>query len=241
MNTDNCAVSGETIDYGPCAFMDTYHPEMVYSSIDMNGRYAYANQPGIALWNVTRFAETLLPLIADPADAAIPEAQARLEVFAPAYKAAYLAGARKKLGLVTEGANDLLLFEDLLGCMDRGNADFTLTFRALSHGDGLGARDQFDDPSDFDAWAVRWCGRRAAEAGGDAARTKLMRASNPAFIPRNHRVEQALTAAVSHGDFAPFESLVAVLARPYDDQPDAAHYLTPPAEDEVVRATFCGT
>ncbi len=241
MNTDNCAVSGETIDYGPCAFMDTYHPEMVYSSIDMNGRYAYANQPGIALWNLTRFAETLLPLIADPADAAIPEAQARLEGFAPAYKDALLAGARKKLGLVTEGADDLSLYEDLLGCMDRGNADFTLTFRALSQGDGAGARDQFDNPAGFDVWAARWHGRLAMEEVAAAVRSNLMRGSNPAFIPRNHRVEAALTAAVSSGDFAPFETLVAVLAHPYDDQPEAAGYLAPPAEHEIVRATFCGT
>ncbi len=241
MNTDNCAVSGETIDYGPCAFMDTYHPETVFSSIDMNGRYAFSNQPGIALWNLTRFAETLLPLIADPAEAAIPEAQASLEKFAPAHKAAYLAGARRKLGFTTDAAGDLALFEDLLAVMDTGNADFTLTFRALSTGDGRTARRHFDDPATIDAWTDRWHARLAAEASNTAHRQARMRVANPAFIPRNHRIEQAIAAAVNTADFAPFEALVAVLARPYDDQSGAAHLSTPPADHETVRATFCGT
>ncbi len=241
MNTDNCAISGETIDYGPCAFMDTYHPETVYSSIDMNGRYAYANQPGIALWNLTRFAETLLPLIADPAEAAIPQAEASLEKFAHIYQASYLSGARKKLGLAIEGEGDLALFEDLLALMDAGNADFTLTFRALSTADGLDARLCFDAPSGFDAWAERWRARLAAEASSAAMRQALMRAANPVFIPRNHRVEHAIAAAVNSGDFQPFEALVAVLASPYDDQPGAHAYSTQPEDNEIVRATFCGT
>ncbi len=241
MNTDNCAVSGETIDYGPCAFMDAYHPETVYSSIDMNGRYAYANQPGIALWNLTRFAETLLPLIADPADAAIPEAQAVLENFAPTYKAAILTGARKKLGLQTADDGDLALYEDLLTCMDRGGADFTLTFRAFANDDLGAARALFAAAPDFDAWAERWQTRRSAETTNTAQQKAIMRKANPAFIPRNHRVEQAIAAATADGDFGPFEALTAVLSRPYDDQPDARAYSTPPEDHETVRATFCGT
>lgn len=240
MNTDNCAISGETIDYGPCAFMDTYHPETVYSSIDMNGRYAYANQPGIALWNLTRLAETLLPLLADPPEAAIPEAQASLENFARTYQGAYLAGACNKLGLATEAAGDLALFEELLECMDSGDADFTNTFRALAQFDLETARTQFTSSSKFEAWIARWQARLASETTTLAQQKTLMRSANPAFIARNHRVEQAIAAA-NTGDFAPFEALVAVLALPYDDQPDAGQYRSPPQDHETVRATFCGT
>jgi serine/tyrosine/threonine adenylyltransferase len=241
MNTDNCAVSGETIDYGPCAFTDTYHPDTVFSSIDVNGRYAYGNQPGIVLWNLSRFAETLLPLLADPPDAAIPEALARLETFSDTYNAAYISGARSKLGLVSVVDGDLALFEDLLARMAEGKADFTLTFRALCDGDGARARDQFANPETFDPWHAAWQLRLSSEATTTEQRGSMMRRANPAIIPRNHLVEQVIAAAVNADNFEPFHALNAALAAPYDEQPAGSPYTSPPKPDEIVRATFCGT
>ena len=238
MNTDNCSIAGETIDYGPCAFMDAYDPGTVFSSIDQHGRYAYGNQPRIALWNLTRLAECLLPLLGENEDAA----KDALAGFAPAFEAAYFGGLRRKIGLPDEQAGDNDLTRDLLKLMADDSADFTLTFRGLCAaaegpaGDAA-VRGLFKDTAAYDAWAGRWRVRLAAETGPAAA----MRAVNPAFIPRNHLVEAALAAAVERADFQPFEALLGVLSRPYDDQPELDRYATPPRDEERVLHTFCGT
>ncbi len=246
MNTDNMSIAGETIDYGPCAFMDTYHPETVFSSIDHFGRYAYGNQPRIAQWNLTRFAETLLPLLADDTDAAVDVAQTALAAFMPLFEQSFAAGLRRKLGLLRADPGDTLLAKDLLDWMAANSADFTLTFRLLcdaadsAENDGQ-VRRLFDDPGAFDEWAGRWRERLSAERGDPAERLAVMRKANPAFFPRNHLVEEAITAAQDHGDFGPFETLLTVLAAPYDDQPGFARYAEPPRPDQVVHQTFCGT
>jgi uncharacterized protein YdiU (UPF0061 family) len=246
MNTDNMSIAGETIDYGPCAFMDSYHPETVYSSIDHFGRYAYGNQPRIAQWNLTRFAETLLPLLAEDTNAAVEAAQTTLDGFSPRFDQAFPAGLRRKLGLLRTEPDDTLLAKDLLDRMAANSADFTLSFRRLCDAAGNADRDEevrrhFDDPSAFDEWAKRWRQRLSAEDGDPAERVAVMRRANPAFIPRNHLVEEAITAAQDHGDFGPFENLLRVLATPYEDQPGFARYAEPPRPDQVVHQTFCGT
>jgi len=244
MNTDNTSVSGETIDYGPCAFMDDYNPGQVFSSIDEMGRYAYANQPQIALWNLTRLAECLLPLFSDDKDTAIEQAQMILGEFAEKFTAAYQAGLRKKIGLFTERDGDEALVQDLLDAMAKNAADFTLTFRRLADAAGDDpddkARDQFTDPTAFDEWATRWRKRLAYEPQSAAERQAAMRAVNPAFIPRNHRIEAVIQAAVN-GDYAPFEELLTVLSKPYEDQPQFAAYAEPPLPEQRVTQTFCGT
>jgi serine/tyrosine/threonine adenylyltransferase len=246
MNTDNMAISGETIDYGPCAFIDEYDPETVFSSIDAHGRYAFANQPRVAQWNLARLAETLLPLIDADQAVAIERSNALLNGFAAAFEQHWQAGLRHKLGLVTQETGDTALIEELLAAMQAAAADFTLTFRRLCDAAEDAAADKelrslFNEPAAFDRWAVRWRERLARDPQSPAARARQMRRSNPAFIPRNHRVEQALAAAVEHGDFAPFNALLAVLARPYEDAPEHAAYATPPQSDERVLQTFCGT
>jgi uncharacterized protein YdiU (UPF0061 family) len=246
MNTDNTSVAGDTIDYGPCAFMDNYDPATVFSSIDEMGRYAYGNQPRIALWNLTRFAECLLPLFSDDQDKAIAEAQSALGKFAEGFDAAYQAGLRRKLGLFTARDDDPGLANDLLKAMAENAADFTLTFRRLSAAaaDPAGdaeVRKLFTDPAAFDAWVVRWRQRITTEPQDAATRRAAMGAVNPAFIPRNHRIEAVIRAAVDHSDFAPFEELLTVLARPCEDQPALAQYMDPPARHERVLQTFCGT
>ncbi|MGV6848124.1 MAG: protein adenylyltransferase SelO [Marinibacterium sp.] len=232
MNTDNCTISGETIDYGPCAFMDTYHPDTVYSSIDQHGRYAYANQTQIIVWNIAQLATALIQQMEDR-EAAVKEATAIVHAMPEMIRDEWTDRFRAKLGLTSAHPEDTALIADLLRIMAEGQADFTNTFRALGTDQ---ARDQFLDPQAFDAWAARWNARRADEPDPDA----LMRRSNPAFIPRNHRIEQAIEAALQD-DLAPFERLNSVLARPCDDQPEASDLTAPPAEDEVVQATFCGT
>ena len=244
MNTDNMSIAGETIDYGPCAFMDTYDPAKVFSSIDEMGRYAFGNQPRIALWNLTRLAECLLPLLADDEETAVAIAQEALGGFAAQFDAAFHAGMRRKLGLASARDDDPGLIGALLKTMADGAADFTLTFRALcdaASGDDAGIRAQFIDPAAFDAWALAWRARLQQEAITPEARRAAMRAVNPAFIPRNHRIEAAIVSAVRRADFADFETLNAVLARPFDDQPDHAAYAEPPLEEERVLRTFCGT
>jgi len=245
MNTDNMTVSGETIDYGPCAFMDAYHPGTVYSSIDARGRYAYANQPGIAHWNLARLAETLIPLLAEDQDAAIKIADETLAQYPKRFDAAYSNGFARKLGLWTVQEGDDALAGDLLARMDAGNADFTLTFRALCEAAADDARDAdvarlFADPAAFMDWAPAWRERLADEGSDPADHRAAMRAVNPAFIPRNHLVAEAITAGLA-GDFTVFERLNAVLAQPYEDQPDAQRYTLPPEPHEVVHKTFCGT
>jgi uncharacterized protein YdiU (UPF0061 family) len=246
MNTDNTSVSGETIDYGPCAFMDQYDPATVFSSIDEQGRYAYANQPRIALWNLTRLAECLLPLLAGEQDKAIAEAQSALGEFAERFDSAYQAGLREKLGLFTAREGDPALAQDLLSAMAQNEADFTLTFRRLSDAAFDPAGDQavrqlFAEPAAYDEWASRWRRRLDEEPRYPASRRIAMRAVNPAFIPRNHRVEAVIEAAVSRDDFAPFEELVAVLSKPYQDQPAFDRYADPPEPHQRVLQTFCGT
>ena len=245
MNTDNMSVAGETIDYGPCAFLDAYDPATVLSSIDQHGRYAYSNQPRIALWNLTRLAEAMLPLLAAEEAAAVADAEDALGGFAPRFEAAYHAGLRRKIGLASEAEDDLVLANDLLKVMAKNRADFTLTFRGLAgaaagEGDGP-VRDLFIDPTAFDGWAERWRQRLSREPGGGAAAALLIRSVNPAFIPRNHRVEAVIRAATDRDEFAPFEELLAVLSRPFDDQPAMVRYADAPDPDERVLATFCGT
>jgi uncharacterized protein YdiU (UPF0061 family) len=246
MNTDNTSISGETIDYGPCAFMDHYDPAQVFSSIDEMGRYAYANQPRIALWNLTRLAECLLPLFSDDQENAIAEAQGLLGAFPEKFSAAYQAGLRNKIGLFTVRDGDEALVQDLLDAMAKNQADFTLTFRRLGEaaldpaGDAK-VRALFAEPAAFDEWAARWRQRAGEEPQTPAGRQAAMRAANPAFIPRNHRVEAVIQAAMVNDDYAPFEELLAVLSKPYQDQPEFAAYAEPPQPDQRVLQTFCGT
>jgi uncharacterized protein YdiU (UPF0061 family) len=238
MNTDNCSIAGETIDYGPCAFMDAYDPGTVFSSIDQQGRYAYGNQPRIAQWNLARLAECLLPLLADNEEAATDA----LSAFAPRFQTAYLGGLRRKIGLLTEREGDDELTQSLLTLMAADGADFTLTFRRLCDaaegpaGDSA-VRSLFRNSGAYDIWAARWRTRLASETIPAAA----MRAVNPAFIPRNHLVEAALTAAVERLDFQPFEDLLSVVLRPFDDGPGLERYAAPPRDEERVLQTFCGT
>jgi serine/tyrosine/threonine adenylyltransferase len=246
MNTDNMTVSGETIDYGPCAFMDTYDPATVFSSIDEAGRYAYGNQPAMGWWNLARLTETLLPLMSEDRDTAIALAEDALGTFDTQFAASYISGMRAKLGLTSEQPDDMALISGLFDAMQKGAADFTLTFRELSlaaddPSDASAVRAQFVDPGLFDAWAVQWKARIAQEAASPAERGAAMRAVNPRFIPRNHRVEAMIQAAVNEGDFAPFEELLAVVTRPYEEQDALRHYADPPLPHERVLQTFCGT
>jgi serine/tyrosine/threonine adenylyltransferase len=249
MNTDNTSISGETIDYGPCAFMEAYDPAKVFSSIDHQGRYAYGNQPRAAHWNLARLAEALLPLLQEEQgseEAAVASAQEALAAFAPQFEAALAAGLGRKLGFLTEGDGDDSLAQDLLGRMAANQADFTLTFRRLCtaaigpEGDE-GVRTLFAEPSAYDAWAVQWRRRLEAEPGSQQERAAVMRKANPAFIPRNHLVEEALDAAVERQDFQPFEQLLDVVSRPCEDRPELERYVTPARPEQCVSQTFCGT
>jgi uncharacterized protein YdiU (UPF0061 family) len=247
MNTDNVSIAGETIDYGPCAFMDHYHPGTVYSSIDHGGRYAYNQQPGIGLWNLARFAETLLPLLDENEEQAVEVARAALDAYRDRFEAHYHAGLRSKLGLADEQEGDVALANGLLECMAEQRADFTLTFRRLSEvaaGDAAtdaDVRALFADPEAFDGWARRWRARLVAERRDDGLRRREMRATNPAFIPRNHRLQQAIDAATHDEDLGPLDDLLTVVTRPYDEHPELGEYARPPEPHEVVRQTFCGT
>ena len=246
MNTDNMSIAGETIDYGPCALIDSYDPATVYSSIDRAGRYAYANQPHIAQWNLARLAETLLPLLSDNEKMAIEEANVAIAAFPARFESAFARRLSRKIGLLDGCSDDLSLVHDLLERMAANAADFTLTFRRLCdvdlHSDADAAvRRLFTNPSAFDDWAVRWRHRLSKEGAAATERRVAMRAANPAFIPRNHLVEEAISAAVNNGDLTPFERLLTVLSKPFDDQPDFSRYADPPRPDQVVRETFCGT
>jgi len=246
MNTDNMAISGETIDYGPCAFMDEYHPGTVFSSIDRGGRYAYANQPAIAQWNLARLAETLLPLIAADADEAVRLATEVVGPFIAQFEAQFLDRMRRKVGLASARDGDAELVNRLLATMQEAEADFTLTFRRLTlaaeePADDSRLRELFREPSGIDHWLHDWRQRLAQDPQRPAERVASMRRANPAFIPRNHRVEAALDAASNGDDLEPFHRLLGVIQRPYDDQPDAADYAQPPQPAERVLKTFCGT
>ncbi len=232
MNTDNMAVSGETIDYGPCAFMDAFDPATVFSSIDEYGRYAYANQPAIAQWNLARLAETLLTLIDPDSEKAVKIATARIEAFSEIYSRHWLSGFRRKIGLVSEEDGDLGLIQSLLDAMQLARADFTFTFRRLA---------KSEDIPELADWMPKWRERLLRDPQSTEDRKALMQSVNPAYIPRNHMVEEMIAAAVECGDYSPFENMLAVLMRPYEDQPDAARYAEPPVPSEEAYRTFCGT
>ncbi|WP_253474099.1 protein adenylyltransferase SelO [Natronocella acetinitrilica] len=246
MNTDNCTVSGETIDYGPCAFMDAYNPQQVFSAIDRQGRYAFDNQPAIAQWNLARLADCLLPLIDSEEQRAIELAVECLEAFPARYEAHRLSNMRGKLGLRNAEAEDAGLIQDLHDLMHRERADFTLTFRSLSNavapGAGLDSLTQIlgESPAAED-WMARWRDRVAREAAPAEETVALMRQVNPAYIPRNHQLERVIESAIGQQDFEPFHRLLAVVTHPYDERPEWESYLAPPSEEERVRNTFCGT
>jgi len=246
MNTDNMSVSGETIDFGPCAFMDTYDAGTVFSSIDHMGRYAYANQPAAAQWNLARFAETLLPLIDTESGRAIQRASEAIGEFSGGFDGYWLAGMRRKLGLFLEEDGDPNLARGLLDTMQRGGADFTRTFRGLCYAAESEAADEivqsaFADPTVYRQWAKGWRSRLSRESQPASARAASMRSVNPAVIPRNHRIEKVINEAVERGDYTAFEELCLVLSRPYEGQPSFAAYENPPLPEERVLQTFCGT
>ncbi len=244
MNTDNMTISGETIDYGPCAFVDAHDPRTVFSSIDQGGRYAFGNQPHLAQWNLARLAETLLPLIDADQDAAVAAATAVLEGYPDRYQAHFDAGMRAKLGLAEARDGDAELAGELLGLMAAQRADHTGTLRALStavRGNPGPLRGQVVDalPA-IDAWTSRWLQRLGAEGGEPDAVAAAMDRVNPAFVPRNHKVEEALTAATA-GDTGPFHRLLAVLADPFTDRPGLEAYGEPAPPEFGGYQTFCGT
>jgi uncharacterized protein YdiU (UPF0061 family) len=237
MNTDNMTVSGETIDFGPCAFMDEYDPATVFSYIDRRGRYAYGNQPHILQWNLARFAETLLPLINADSGRAVERATAIVNGIPARFAQYRLDGFRRKLGLATAAPDDESLLQELLESMQGSQADFTNTFRELA----AVAEGQAPANAGLRAWIERWRARAESEGRTGSVLASALRAVNPAYIPRNHRIEAVLSAAVQRGDFEPFDRLRRVLATPYEDQPGAEEFAAPPATHERVRNTFCGT
>ncbi|MDI9500196.1 MAG: YdiU family protein [Bacillota bacterium] len=239
MNTDNMALSGETIDYGPCAFMDTYDPDTVFSSIDIYGRYAYGNQPGIAGWNLARFAETLLPLLHEDENRAVELAQNAVSEFDRLFHGAWLKGMRSKLGLFDEEPQDEGLVKSLLEIMHRNKADFTNTFRALTYDEDLDI-DMFST-DEFRQWKASWHERLGRQQQTKSSVFRLMKENNPVVIPRNHRVEEALEAAEKHGDYSVMERLVCVLSRPYEYTSEKDHYSSPPEPSSCRYQTFCGT
>ena len=248
MNTDNMLICGDTIDYGPCAFMDAFDADKVFSSIDHGGRYRYRNQPAIAQWNLTRFAETLLPILADDIDTAVPMAQQAVEQFAADFEQVYRSGAAHKLGLSEAQEGDVQLFDDLLAWMQEEKADFTLTFRNLSD---LAAETDSPSPATVSAiyqfpdsirpWMTRWQQRVQTETPDPGERQKSMYRHNPAIIPRNHLVEKAIDDATEHNDYAFFHRLVEVTARPWEYSAEVESFAKPPQPDEIVYQTFCGT
>ena len=239
MNTDNMAISGESIDFGPCAFMDTYDPATVFSSIDREGRYAYGNQPYMGGWNLARFAESLLPLLHENQEQAIEIAEDAISDFAELYQSNWLAGMRAKLGIFNEEIEDQSLIEDLLNMMQKYRADYTNTFCALTF-------EKYEDSSlfgypEFNQWHERWKARLERQQESEESSHQLMLNSNPAVIPRNHRVEEALNAAVEKGDYSVMERLLVVLSQPFAHSPEQKEYCTLPAPSSLPYRTFCGT
>ncbi len=273
MNTDNMNISGETIDYGPCAFMDDYQADKVFSSIDLHGRYAYRNQPGIAQWNLAVLAQSLMPLLSDSENEALQLAQNCIDAFSEIYKTQYVEGLRKKLGLYTVDETDLALGSDLFSIMEKGKSDFTLTFRHLSwlaasdftvaelsqntsaqsdrlennensntsltdflnlFGDDIGVKEEARQ------WVKKWFDRLSHESISPIERSQRMCACNPLIIPRNHRVEEAIAAAVQ-SDYSPFENLISAISDPYSDTQLESNYHIPPTSAQIVSQTFCGT
>jgi uncharacterized protein YdiU (UPF0061 family) len=249
MNTDNTSISGETIDYGPCAFLEAYDPAKVYSSIDQQGRYAYGNQPAMMLWNLTRLAESLLPLISEESggdEAGLAAARESLSAFEGIFNTALHEGLRRKLGLFSHREGDEALALDLLSRMAANRADFTLTFRTLcdaaasNEADGY-LRTLFTDPTAYDVWAVEWRHRLESEPASAQDRAEAMRTANPAIVPRNHLVQAVIDAAIEREDFQPFEAMLDAVSRPYEKRPGAESFTQPARPEESVIATFCGT
>jgi uncharacterized protein YdiU (UPF0061 family) len=239
MNTDNMAVSGQTIDYGPCAFLDAYSHDKCFSSIDQQGRYAYGNQPQIGLWNLTRLAQALLSVIDADSDKAIEMARAALSSFQPLYERAWLQHMRLKLGLSNEQDGDGQLVADFLSALEKHKLDFTLSFRDLA---AMAVTQTI--PATYrplQDWCDHWRARLNNQTQKPEESAMMMRNANPRFIPRNHRIEQAIAAAVTHNDYSLFHTLMDVLSKPYEDQPDWAAYAAPPNAEECVLMTFCGT
>jgi len=249
MNTDNTSISGETIDYGPCAFLEAYDPAKVYSSIDQQGRYAYGNQPNAMQWNLTRLAESLLPLLEAESGseaAGMTSAKEALAGFATTFHEALHAGLRRKLGLLTHREGDEALALDLLDRMAANRADFTLTFRSLrdaaaSPAGGAAVRALFADPTAYDTWAIAWRQHLDQDPTAPELRAETMRLANPAVIPRNHLVQAVIDAAILRDDFRPFEDLLEAVTHPFEDRPGLDLYTTPARPEESVIATFCGT
>jgi serine/tyrosine/threonine adenylyltransferase len=239
MNTDNMTISGETIDYGPCAFMDTYDPATVFSSIDVQGRYAYSNQPSIGGWNLARFAETLLPLFHDDQEKAVGVAQDALADHGDQFNSKWMSGMRAKLGLFNEEKEDEALIKELLNLMNDHTADYTNTFRALTL-DKMEDTKLFNSP-DFDVWYKSWQERRVRQEESKEQSHELMRNNNPAVIPRNYRVEEALAAAVQNGDYSVTEKLLTALSNPYAYSSTQEEYCKLPPDTEGPYRTFCGT
>ena len=239
MNTDNMAVSGETIDFGPCAFMDSYDPGKVFSSIDEHGRYAFSNQPLVAQWNLARLAETLLPLIDEDAEVAVGLVTSLLETFSERFEGHWLEAYRRKLGLTIAEDGDKALIDKLLNLMYKNAVDFPIGFRNLSESDAK-VREMFIDHQAFDVWQDEWKARLALEPTSTGERAEIMRLANPVIIPRNHRIEEVIAAALL-GNYEPFHRLSAALERPFDDLPEFADYQKPPLTSELVTQTFCGT
>nr|WP_106783261.1 YdiU family protein [Lysinibacillus timonensis] len=239
MNTDNMTISGETIDYGPCAFMDRYDPKTVFSSIDRHGRYSYENQPNIGLWNLTRFAESLLPLIHQDEEKAVEIAQSILEDYPKYYTQSWLTGMRAKLGIFNEEDDDKVLIHELLDFMQQYRADYTNTFRALT----INRLENmaFFGSKDFQEWNEKWQARLDRQEQSREEAEELMKVSNPAVIPRNHRVEEALDAAVENGDLSVMEKLLEVLSDPYAYTPEQEDYCALPPDTNMPYRTFCGT
>ncbi len=247
MNTDNMLVSGETVDYGPCAFMDAYTPDLVLSSIDHAGRYAYGNQPRIAHWNLMNLAQSLLPVIDQDRENAAALAQASIDTFPDLFREAHRRGINRKLGLHRIEAGDESLADDLMRLMTEEQTDFTLTFRRLSELSKPGldqsnsVGEMLELPHSFGSWLGRWHDRLDREAVGSDALWERLRSTNPAFIPRNHLIEEAIEAATRRADLGPFHQLVNVLTHPFDYESGLSEFALPPRPDQVVRQTFCGT
>jgi len=244
MNTDNMTISGETIDYGPCAFMDNYSPETVFSSIDQHGRYAYAKQPEILIWNLARLAETLIPLVDPEKERAIELLTETIECIQPLYESYWLTGMRSKIGLSTENENDQQLINNLLKLMNEGSVDFTLVFRRLSQtlrGDSDAVRNLFENPNAFDTWAQGWHKRLEQEGVVAENTAQAMDRVNPIYIPRNHKVEEALAAASDEKDMTPFSKLLTVLCHPFDEVAGNETFAEPAPATNIPYQTFCGT
>lgn len=244
MNTDNMTISGETIDYGPCAFMDATSPQTVFSSIDTQGRYAYGNQPAVMAWNLARLAETLIPLVSDDKNQAVEILTEMINTVPDTYEEHAIAAMRAKLGLTSVAPDDVELVNELLAAMEQGGADFTLTFRRLSdavRGNAIPVQNLFDGLTGINAWLERWRARLAQDDIAPEIRAQQMDQVNPIYIPRNHKVEEALASAVEDGDMSAFTSLLRIVSDPYREADGQQDYAMPGPQASVPYQTFCGT